>query len=543
MVAPRLLSRRALCAAVAFVSISTAQNAAASTAVSSGLPAVEQQATAAQDGMSMIEMAQTIGRRLATDEYKGASKDIEEFKWWQLFLVCCLVLTLGALAAGAGIGGGGLFVPIYWLILGVGPKAAVPLSKATILGGAIGNFVSIGRARHPKADRPMIDYEASTFMQSGELLGVIFGVLLNMLLPSVFIIVFLVMILSYNALRTFRKGFAARKKEDAAAAAAKGFPDEKKTETKEGMTVVSVDSVEVKEDAGDEKEGAPDTTDHATSANAPDPTPSTAEATAPSEAAQDALEAGTAAKPVADLLQAILDGDKKQFPLWAWGLLVPMTIYTIIYAVLKKQVFSLCNPGLYWFWYMTPVPILGGFMYGTALLLKKRHINRVQAGFEYLPEDIQWTAEMLKKFPVTALMAGVTAGLLGIGGGMVIGPLFLAIGMQPQVGTSSCSFMILFTALSGVVQYVSQDKLGWQLMLFCIGIGFVSGQLGQRLVNKVIKKTGRPSYVIFLLAAIIGAACVSMTISGIAKIALDIVDGDTAADIFRFSTDDFKCND
>lgn len=281
------------------------------------------------------------------------------------------MLTLGALAAGAGIGGGGLFVPIYWLILGVGPKAAVPLSKATILGGAIGNFVSIGRARHPKADRPMIDYEASTFMQSGELLGVIFGVLLNMLLPSVFIIVFLVMILSYNALRTFRKGFAARKKEDAATAAAKGFPDEKKTETKEGMTVVSVDSVEVKEDAGDEKEGAPDTTDH----------------------------------------------------------------------------------------------------------------------------------------------------------------------------TSSCSFMILFTALSGVVQYVSQDKLGWQLMLFCIGIGFVSGQLGQRLVNKVIKKTGRPSYVIFLLAAIIGAACVSMTISGIAKIALDIVDGDTAADIFRFSTDDFKCND
>merc|ERR1712137_461869 len=125
---------------------------------------------------------------------------------------------------------------------------------------------------------------------------------------------------------------------------------------------------------------------------------------------------------------------------------------------------------------------------------------------------------MLSKFPKTAVGAGVTAGLLGIGGGMVIGPLFLAIGMQPQVGTSSCAFMILFTALSGVVQYLAAGYLG---------------QLGQRGVNKILKATGRPSIIIFLLAAIIGSACVSMTVAGVAKI---------AADIFEFSTEDFQCD-
>ena len=82
----------------------------------------------------------------------------------QLFVSTGLVLVLGSLAAGAGIGGGGLFVPIYMALLGAGPKGAVPLSKATILGGAIGNFMSIAWMRHPKADRPMIDYEAATFM-------------------------------------------------------------------------------------------------------------------------------------------------------------------------------------------------------------------------------------------------------------------------------------------------------------------------------------------------------------------------------------------
>ena len=76
-----------------------------------------------------------------------------------------LLLVLGSLAAGAGIGGGGLFVPIYAFILGIGAKAAVPLSKATILGAAIGNFMILAFKKHPNADRPIIDYEASTFMQ------------------------------------------------------------------------------------------------------------------------------------------------------------------------------------------------------------------------------------------------------------------------------------------------------------------------------------------------------------------------------------------
>lgn len=53
----------------------------------------------------------------------------------------------------------------------------------------------------------------------------------------------------------------------------------------------------------------------------------------------------------------------------------------------------------------------------------------------------------------------MAAGLLGIGGGMVIGPLFIEIGMQPQVGTASCAFMILWTATSGVIQYAMADKV------------------------------------------------------------------------------------
>jgi uncharacterized membrane protein YfcA len=103
--------------------------------------------------------------------------------------------------------------------------------------------VDIGWSRHPHAERPLIDYEVkfrfpstarisvtsfsffysikngasmfkvSTFMQSGELLGVTLGVLLNLMLPEVVIMVFLALLLSFNAYKTITKGMAKYQKE------------------------------------------------------------------------------------------------------------------------------------------------------------------------------------------------------------------------------------------------------------------------------------------------------------------------------------------
>ena len=53
---------------------------------------------------------------------------------------------------------------------------------------------------------------------------------------------------------------------------------------------------------------------------------------------------------------------------------------------------------------------------------------------------MQWSREQLLKFPISAIFAGVAAGLVGIGGGMVIGPLFMMINLEATVGTASCAY-------------------------------------------------------------------------------------------------------
>merc|ERR1711998_415695 len=154
--------------------------------------------------------------------------------------------------------------------------------------------------------------------------------------------------------------------------------------------------------------------------------------------------------------------------------------------------------------------------------------------------DMVWTRANLLKFPKTALLAGLAAGLLGIGGGMVLGPLFIEIGMQPTVAKSSCAFMILWTGLSGVAQYAMAGKLGWRLALYAVGVGYCSGQIGQRALKSVIKSTGRESIVVLLLGGIIGLACVSMVVTG--SITINKKAGCGNYDFWTPTTEEFGCD-
>ena len=48
-------------------------------------------------------------------------------------------------AASAGIGGGGLLVPIFLLVARFPASQAIPLSSATISGGAVANYFTYSR--------------------------------------------------------------------------------------------------------------------------------------------------------------------------------------------------------------------------------------------------------------------------------------------------------------------------------------------------------------------------------------------------------------
>ena len=55
------------------------------------------------------------------------------------------------------------------------------------------------------------------------------------------------------------------------------------------------------------------------------------------------------------------------------------------------------------------------------------------------------------------------------------------------------------------------------------GLGVVGGQVGQRVLRRLVERTGRPSIVIFLLGGVIALAVLCMTAIGVASVVAKVV--------------------
>eukprot|EP00877_Chromochloris_zofingiensis_P000977 jgi/Chrzof1/10880/Cz05g15230.t1 len=93
--------------------------------------------------------------------------------------VFTLAVVVVFIAAGGGIGGGAVFVPLYMLIAGFATSQAVALSNITIMGGAIANFALNIHRRHPQLNQPLIDWDLIMVMEPTTILGALLGSYLN----------------------------------------------------------------------------------------------------------------------------------------------------------------------------------------------------------------------------------------------------------------------------------------------------------------------------------------------------------------------------
>ena len=121
-----------------------------------------------------------------------------------------------------------------------------------------------------------------------------------------------------------------------------------------------------------------------------------------------------------------------------------------------------------------------------------------------------WEGEQLVTLPALSVLAGVAAGLLGIGGGMVTSPLMLGLGVNPMVSAATASFMVLFTSSSTSLQFVIAGMLRADFALWYAAVGMVATAGGQLLADYYIRKTGRQSAIVLLVGLVIGLSCVAM---------------------------------
>lgn len=408
----------------------------------------------------------------------------------------------GVLAAGGGLGGGGIFIPALVLVAGFSPHVAIPVSKITIFGVAIGGLAVNYSKRHPSADRPLISYDTAMILEPATLLGTVIGVFFNVVFPAWLIVIFLVLLLTYAAKRTLAKGRRLRAKElqrdaDSGVAGEVIMGDVKASD--------SADSLEGGTDDGD---------DH----------------NKEEEEYGGEEEDDDAASTDADALDAIYARERRSIPWGVVGLLTGTLAVVSVLVFLKggtdgsSAAGVRCGTFVYWLLVLLVVPFLGVVTHRIGLHLQAQHAEKERLGYRYAEGDVRWTRRMVTRFPPVAVLAGVAAGFLGIGGGMVKGPLMIELGMVPSVAAATSSFMIVFTSFSTSFQYVVLGRMpefAWWYFL----LGLVSAVLGHKGVGYMLRRYRKQSYVSFLIAGAIVVSVVAMAALEILQVKEDVDEG------------------
>lgn len=474
-----------------------------------------------------------------------------------------LVGSIGAfvctvLSAGSGLGGGGLLVPAYIILMSLSSHEAVPLSKATIFGGAIASFMlNIGK-RHPLVrSRPIIDYETVLLMEPMTLAGTIVGVNMNAVFPEWLITVCIVWLLTKTAVRTFSKGkkiwkeetHADRKKVEDIVNYWKLLPYESRFKKFQLVALAYLKWKAYKRAVGDAPElklkvldnvAFTDVDEHGGSSSTSTDDDSGSDNDNESESLIHSVNTSNFMKTIRGKGKKSSSHRKPQ-PLRPLSLeemvksrrVVPLTdLFVLCLTWTGLVVFSLAKGGHgtpsivgvscgsvgYWSLVALAFPffVVVTMYYGHKI---SRFHDRLQAsGFEYAKGDVVWTKKAVVKYPAFCTAAGVAAGLLGIGGGMVKGPLLLEMGLHPQVAAATSSSMILFTSSATTVQFIILGTLTVEHALWHGAIGFVSGLVGQIGMSYLIRKYRKSAFVIFLIAFVIGFSGIIMGFLGVERL-------------------------
>merc|ERR1712154_549292 len=215
-------------------------------------------------------------------------------------------------------------------------------------------------------------------------------------------------------------------------------------------------------------------------------------------------------------LDILIGREKQVFMPMLW--MGAVWIVVSIFALLRTGNFLVnvqpCS-ALFWLFVFGVYPCLFLITFVIARRNMKNYNRKRELHWIPAEGDIEWTAKKSIIYPSIAALSGLLGGLLGIGGGMIVSPLLLELGVQPRVASATSAVAVLMTSSSSTFQKVLLNMIRYDYMAFFAAIGIIGTFFGQTVVNVAIKKYGRNSIVIGAVASVIAVAIVLMGVNSV----------------------------
>lgn len=186
------------------------------------------------------------------------------------------------------------------------------------------------------------------------------------------------------------------------------------------------------------------------------------------------------------------------------GLLCFVWVAFLALQIIKQNT-ATCSVA-YWVVNFLQIPVaVGVSLYEAVSLYKGR--RRISSKGD---TDTNWKVHQLILYCASGILAGMVGGLLGLGGGFILGPMFLELGVPPQVSSATATFAMTFSSSMSVVEYYLIKRFPVPYALYFVAWATLAAFVGQHVVRRMIIILGRASLIIFILAFTIFVSAVSL---------------------------------
>lgn len=404
----------------------------------------------------------------------------------EIFGSFLFVFLLGMANVG-GMGGAFIASPILMTIFNFDPIPAIRITYCMIFCGAIGNFITVSRTRRPNSQKPAIDYDVAILCIPVLVSGASIGVIANSFLPPVISLSFLTLLCLHGFYKFWKKAIAQYRLENTQKDIQRSLlssPDEKVTDDIRSSISTTTSTIE---DQEKEIINAETKALHAS-------------------LGIQSLNVESAPKPP----------NYPLFPLNRYLQIIVLLLIVVAFLLLRgsKTLPSIIGVefcgGSYWMIYFLAMAVCFIFSFFAQYRLKREKEDPAERSKAETQEfDVR---KHPLRLSMIAFRAGILGGFAGVGGGLILNPVFLDMGMAGPVTTATTNFFVLFTAFISVAQTAIGGALPLTNGVYFGSLSFVGAMVIASVLKYIVKKYNRTSLVLFLLCfvTLTGAIVVSV---------------------------------
>ena len=237
-------------------------------------------------------------------------------------------------------------------------------------------------------------------------------------------------------------------------------------------------------------------------------------------------------------LKALVEAEKTHYLQWKKQLIV----FTMIACVIVMNLFlgSSSNPSIVgikecsvWYFLVEAsfVLICICVTYIAIAINRQEQQLKIKHGVNFEEGEPQYEGKSMWVLVTIGMLGGFVAGAFGLGGGSIYNPAFLTLGVHPQVASSTGMYLVMVSTINTCFVNYLNGYLNFYYALWISSWSLIGSLIGMASTDKVVKMTGKPSLLVWVLVFVFVISLIATPIFGGFSLKQQAEEG---TDIYKF---------